>query len=151
MEKYRKGVYDNMTENERKAENFLLRIRNTDKEMKQMFEQIQFLRYKASGMGAIRYDKDRVQTSPEDMVCECIAQAVQLENKLFARNRWFNDSLNWTNEILNLWNDDNNARFITIYYLNHGSMGDVAQQIGCSYRHTYRIKQEALKEFSKHL
>ena len=140
-----------MTANQQKADHYLMQIRNADKEMRQIFEQIQFLRYKASGMGAIRYDKDHVQTSPEDMVCECIAQAVQLENKLFARNRKFHDSLTRTNEILQLWNDNNNARLITIYYLNHGSMGDVAEQIGCSSRNAYFIKLKALEEFSKHL
>lgn len=140
-----------MTANQQKADHYLMQIRNADKEMRQIFEQIQFLRYKASGMGAIRYDKDHVQTSPEDMVCECIAQAVQLENKLFARNRKLHDSLTHTNEILQLWNDNNNARLITIYYLNHGSMGDVAEQIGCSSRNAYFIKLKALEEFSKHL
>lgn len=140
-----------MTANQQKADHYLMQIRNADKEMRQIFEQIQFLRYKASGMGAIRYDKDHVQTSPEDMVCECIAQAVQLENKLFARNRKFHDSLTRTNEILQLWSDNNNARLITIYYLNHGSMGDVAEQIGCSSRNAYFIKLKALEEFSKHL
>ena len=140
-----------MTDNQQKADHYLMQIRNADKEMRQIFEQIQFLRYKASGMGAIRYDKDHVQTSPEDMVCECIAQAVQLENKLFARNRRLHDSLTRTNEILQLWNDNNNARLITIYYLNHGSMGDVAEQIGCSNRNAYFIKLKALEEFSKHL
>lgn len=140
-----------MTANQQKADSYLMKIRNADKEMKQIFEQIQFLRYKASGMGAIRYDKDHVQTSPEDMVCECIAQAVQLENKLFARNRKLHDSLTRTQEILRLWNDNNNARLITIYYLNHGSMGDVAEQIGCSSRNAYFIKLKALEEFSKHL
>lgn len=140
-----------MTENQQKADHYLMQIRNADKEMRQIFEQIQFLRYKASGMGAICYDKDHVQTSPEDMVCECIAQAVQLENKLFARNRRLHDSLTRTNEILQLWNDNNNARLITIYYLNHGSMGDVAEQIGCSSRNAYFIKLKALEEFSKHL
>lgn len=140
-----------MTANQQKADHYLMQIRNADKEMRQIFEQIQFLRYKASGMGAIRYDKDHVQTSPEDMVCECIAQAVQLENILFAWNRKLHDSLTHTNEILQLWNDNNNARLITIYYLNHGSMGDVTEQIGCSSRNAYFIKLKALEEFSKHL
>lgn len=140
-----------MTDNQRKAEDFLLKIRNADREMKQLFEQIQYLRYKASGMGAIRYDKDHVQTSPEDMVCECISQAVQLENKLFDRNKRLLNSVARTNDIISLWNDNNNARLITIYYLNHGSMCDVAEQIGCSSRNAYFIKLKALEEFSKHL
>ena len=64
-----------MTDKQRKSDRYLLRIRNAEREMKELLYQIEYLRYKASGMGAIRYDKDHVQTSPEDMVCESIAEA----------------------------------------------------------------------------
>lgn len=140
-----------MTDNQRKSERYLLRIRNADREMKLLYEQIQYLRYKASGMGAIRYDKDHVQTSPEDMVCEAIAEAVMLENKLFGRSRQLHDDLERTNEILNLWDHDNYARAIEVYYLNHGSMGDVAHAINRSGRTAYRIKEEALERFAQYI
>lgn len=139
-----------MTDNQQKANEYLMRIRNADKDMRIMYEQILYLRYKASGMGAIRYDKDHVQTSPEDMVCAAIAEAVTLENKLFGRNRQKKEALERTQEILSIWGDKY-ATAIETYYLNHGSMVDVARNCKCSDRNAYRVKLEALERFSQYI
>lgn len=139
-----------MTDNQRKADRYLQQVRNMDKEIQEKLLQIEYLRYKASGATAIRYDKDHVQTSPTDMMCEAVTEAVTLENKLSARHKELSAMRDNTVQIISLWND-NNARMIDIYYLNRGSMGDVAERIGCSYRNAYFIKLKALDEFSKHL
>ena len=139
-----------MTDNQQKADKYLTRIRNANKEMRIMYEQILYLRYKASGMGAIRYDKDHVQTSPEDMVCEAIAEAVHLENKLFARAKELQKMLELTHQVIELWNDKY-GQAIDTYYLNHGSMVDVARNCQCSDRNAYRIKLEALERFSQYI
>ena len=139
-----------MTENQQKADKYLMRIRNADRDMRIMFEKIQFLRYKASGMGAIRYDKDHVQTSPEDMVCAAIAEAVALEDRLRDRDRQRHEAIERTTGIIQLW-DDKYARAIETYYVNRGSMTDVARHCGCSGRNAYRIKLEALTRFAQYL
>lgn len=139
-----------MTEAQQKAEKYLSEIRNAYKDLHEMILKIEYLRYKASGAGAIRYDKDRVQTSPEDMVCEAIAEAITIENKLYHRHEKLLKMREHTTKTIELWND-NNARFIDIYYLSRGSMGDVAEKIGCSSRNAYFIKLKALEEFSKYI
>lgn len=139
-----------MTDNQKKADRYLMRIRCMDQEMKMLYEKILYLRYKASGMGAIRYDKDHVQTSPEDMVCEAISEAVSLENILFGRNKWKKQALEHTQEVLSLWGDKY-ATAIETYYLNHGSMVDVARNCKCSDRNAYRVKLEALERFSQYI
>ena len=139
-----------MTDRQKGAERYLLQIRNAGKELADMIDKIEYLRYKASGATAIRYDKDHVQTSPTDMMCEAVTEAVALENKLSVRHKELSAMRDNTVQIISLWND-NNARMIDIYYLNRGSMGDVAERIGCSYRNAYFIKLKALDEFSKHL
>lgn len=139
-----------MTDNQQKADKYLMRIRNANKEMRIMYEQILYLRYKASGMGAIRYDKDHVQTSPEDMVCQSIAEAVTLENRLFGRNKQTKEALERTQKILSILGDKY-ATAIETYYLNHGSMLDVARNCKCSDRNAYRVKLEALERFSQYI
>lgn len=139
-----------MTDNQKKADRYLLQIRNAGRDIQEMLNNIDYLRYKASGAGAIRYDKDHVQTSPEDMVCEAIAEAIDLEHKLSAHIRKLHEMCEHTEQVIEFWNN-NNARFIEIYYLNHGSMADVSSRIGCSSRHAYRIRDNALEEFCKHL
>lgn len=139
-----------MTNNQKKANKYLMQIRDASKELTELIFQIDYLRYKASGAGAIRYDKDRVQTSPEDMVCEAISEAVYLEGKLSNRHKQLKAMRENTEKILALW-ADNNAKMIETYYLNHGSMVDVSRQIKCSYRKAYRIRDKALEEFSKYI
>ena len=139
-----------MTEAQRNAEKYLLKIRNSSSEIQEMILKIEYLRYKASGTGAIRYDKDHVQTSPEDMVCEAISEAISIENKLYHFHNKIVEMREHTQGIISLWND-NNAKFIDVYYLSRGSMTDVASRIGCSSRNAYFIKLKALNEFSKYI
>lgn len=139
-----------MTDNQQKADKYLMRIRNASKELTELIFQIDYLRYKASGAGAIRYDKDHVQTSPEDMMCEAISEAVYLEGKLSNRHKQLQAMKEHAEKTIALWND-NNARFIEIYYLNHGSMIEAADRIGCTSRNIYNIKFRALEEFAKHI
>lgn len=139
-----------MTDNQRKADKYLQQVRNASQEINNMILQIDFLRYKASGSGAIRYDKDRVMTSPEDMVCEAITEAVALERKLSDRHKELLEMRQNTEQIIALWNDKKGI-FIDSYYLSHRSMIDTARYIGCSDRNAYFLKLKALEEFSKHL
>ena len=139
-----------MTNKQEKAEKYLLDIRNMDREIEELINKIDYLRYKASGSTGIRYDKDHVQTSPEDMVCEAITEAISIENRLYARHRELMERIEHTKQVISLWND-NNAKMIEIYYLNHGSMGDVARQCRCSGRNAYKIRDKAVREFTKHL
>ena len=139
-----------MTKSQYRANKYLMQIRDASKELTELIFRIDYLRYKASGAGAIRYDKDHVQTSPEDMVCEALAEVVDLEEKFTNRHKQLKAMREHTEKVISLW-DDNNARCIEIYYLNHGSMVDVARQCKCTDRHAYRIKSNALEEFSKYI
>lgn len=132
-----------MTDKQQKADRYLKEIRNASKELTELILRIDYLRYKATGTGAIRYDKDHVQTSPEDMVCDAISEAVYLEGKLSSRQKELKDMRRRTEEIISLWGN-NEGRAIEIYYLNRGSMVDVARLLECSDRNAYRIRARAL-------
>lgn len=139
-----------MTKKQNDANEYLTQIRNADREITDMILQIDFLRYKASGAGAIRYDKDRVQTSPEDMMCSALSEAVTLEGKLSSRSRKLQQMRKHTEEVIGLWNN-RQAKFIEVYYLNHGSMVDVARELKCSDRNAYFIRMKALEQFYNYL
>ena len=139
-----------MTENQRKADKYLQQIRNADKEINETILKISYLRYKASGATAIRYDKDRVQTSPQDMMCEAVTEAVALERELSERHRELVMMRQHVELVISTWNDKSGA-FIDSYYLSRRSMIDTAKHLGCSDRNAYFIKLKALEEFSKHL
>lgn len=134
----------------KKADRFLTKIRNTDKELTDILNQINYLRYKASGATGIRYDKDHVQTSPSDMVCEALAEAVDLERKLSVRHRELLQMRQQAEEITQLLSD-NECYLIRYYYLDRISMTETADRLHMSSRNAYRVKASALIEFSKHL
>lgn len=139
-----------MTEAQSKANKYLMEIRNARSDINEMIQQIEYLRYKASGATAIRYDKDHVQTSPEDMVCEAISEAITIENKLYHYHSKILDMREHTQKVISIWNNKN-AEFIKSYYLSHDSMSATSRRIGCSDRNAYYIKMKALEEFSKYI
>lgn len=134
----------------KKADRYLSKIRNADKELTDILNQINYLRYKASGATGIRYDKDHVQTSPSDMVCETLAEAVDLERKLSDRHRELLQMRQQAEEITQLLSD-NERYLIRYYYLDRISMTETADRLHMSSRNAYRVKASALIEFSKHL
>ena len=71
-----------MTEYQIKAEGYLNQIRKIEKLLKNKRDELEALRYKASGAGAIRYDKDHVQTSPQDYMTMAIADIVEIEKQI---------------------------------------------------------------------
>lgn len=134
----------------KKADRYLSKIRNADKELTDILNQINYLRYKASGATGIRYDKDHVQTSPSDMVCEALAEAVDLERKLSDRHRELLQMRQQAEDITQLLSD-NERYLIRYYYLDRISMTETADRLHMSSRNAYRVKASALIEFSKHL
>ena len=140
-----------MTEGQKRADGFLRLIRDEDKDIREMRLKVEFLKYKAAGGGAIRYDKDRVQTTPEDILSQAMAEAVDLEQKIRDRECEITDRRIRTNMIIHSWDEYDLALVIMIYYLSNGSMTDVARKIKRSTRHAYRLKLEALEKFSENL
>lgn len=134
----------------KKADRFLSQIRNADKEITDILNQINYLRYKASGATGIRYDKDHVQTSPSDMVCEALSEAVDMEQHLSVRNRELSRMRQQAENITQLLSD-NERYLIRWYYLDRVSMTETADRLHMSSRNAYRVKASALIEFSKHL
>jgi len=123
----------------KKADRYLSKIRNADKELTDILNQINYLRYKASGATGIRYDKDHVQTSPSDMVCEALAEAVDLERKLSDRNRELLQMRQQAEDITQLLSD-NERYLIRWYYLDRISMTETADRLHMSSRNGYGVK-----------
>ena len=139
-----------MKEQQRKADKYLRQVRDMDSEINEIILKIDYLRYKASGATAIRYDKDHVQTSPEDMLCEAVTEAVELENYLAQRHKQLLEMRERAETIISTWND-NNGVFIDSYYLSRRSMIDTAKYIGCTQRNVYLIKLKALERFAQYI
>ncbi len=64
------------------AEEYLGQIETLDVQIQQDIEQLEELKNSALGVTAIRYDKDRVQTSPSDRLCGDVCNIVTMEQRI---------------------------------------------------------------------
>lgn len=64
------------------AEEYLGQIEALDVQIQQDIEQLEELKHRASGVTAIRYDKDKVQTSPSDRLCGDVCNIVTMEQRI---------------------------------------------------------------------
>lgn len=62
-----------------KAKIYLETYERLYRQAQRLTEEIQRLEAQATSIGAIRYDKDKVQSSPEDRMSEIVTRKVQLE------------------------------------------------------------------------
>ena len=143
-----------MTEGQRRADEFLRVIRDEEKLIGNMAQKVMYLKYRAAGGGAIRYDKDRVQTTPEDTISSAMAEAVDLERKIIELKYNVTERRIKASSIIHSWDGSEGmmlAYVIMIYYLDNGSMRDVSRQIERSERQAYRMRLDALERFNKEL
>lgn len=101
---------------------------------------------------AITYDKDAVQTSPEDKMSEIAAEVADIEKTLriltAAKYRTINDV---TKSIAKLDSEDEQIVLLG-YYIARRSIPDIAGEIiHYSERQTYRIKRRAVRNLANKL
>ena len=141
-----------MTEGQRIADKFLKVIKDEDKTIRDMINKLDYLKYKAAGGGAIRYDKDHVQTTPEDILSSSMAEAVDLERKIRQKKYEITERRIKASKIIHSWEDTEGlimGFILIVYYMENGTMQDAAKIIGRSERHAYRMKLDALERFGK--
>lgn len=136
-----------MTENQAKAENYLIQIRSVEKNIKSKLNELEALRYKASGAGAIRYDKDRVQTSPGDYITMAIADIVEIEKQINEDVASIEDMKGRAYAIVRQMEAPEYRALIEWFYLNGVSMTETADRMHMSERAAYYLKDDALDAF----
>lgn len=98
---------------------------------------------------AIRYDKDAVQTSPEDTLSDVASSVLELEKKIRDLEcRRANILLTITAAIDRL-PDEREAAILSAYYVRRIPMEKVAEQVHWSREHTYRLRKSGVKHLSE--
>lgn len=138
-----------MTANQSKAENYLRQIRDVERNIKVKRDELEALRYKASGAGAIRYDKDKVQTSPNDYLTMTIADILELEKQLEEDEASIEDIKASAYTIVRRIKAPEHRTVIEWFYLNGISMIETANKMNMSERATYYLKEDALESFGE--
>lgn len=90
---------------------------------------------------AIRYDKDVVQTSPEDKLADIAAAVIELEKEIrILKQR--KAKLAWEiGSAIEQLEDDREKTILMAYYVGRVPMHEIAERIGYSIQHTYRLRK----------
>ena len=122
-------------------------IRDAEKNINNKRLELEALRYKASGAGAIRYDKDKVQTSPQDYMTMAVADLVEIEKQIREAETDIEDMKGQAYIIVRQIKEPEQRAVIEWYYLNGLSMIDTAERLNLSERSAYYLREDALKAF----
>ena len=130
------------------TKNDLEKIRVAEKDINSKKQELEALRYKASGAGAIRYDKDRVQTSPQDYMSMIIADAIELERQIDEEEAAVERIRGEAYAIIRRMDKPEHRAIIEWYYMNGLSMIAAADRMKLSERAAYYLKEDAIENFS---
>ncbi len=122
-------------------------IRDAEKNINNKRLELEALRYKASGAGAIRYDKEHVQTSPQDYMTMAIADLMELEKQITEAEAEIEEMKGDAYTIVRKMDKPEQRAVIEWYYLNGLSMIDTAARLNLSERAAYYLKEDALEAF----
>lgn len=112
------------------------------------------LRHKASGVGAITYDKDRVQTSPQNMMEKVVADLVETEQKyLEAIQRYYDEIFIREMQIAEM-DDSLQSDILRMRYLEGSgdkltSYEEIAVKLKYKYGTIKNVHWKALRAFEK--
>ena len=131
------------------SKEFLNKIRCIDMMINCKLEQVAELRSMLLP-GAIRYDKDKVQTSNNaDSISDTVSKIMELEEKINTDIDELVELKSVARE--NIERMENDVEKVILYkrYFNNESFENIAVECGYSWRHIHRLHGEALKNFDK--
>lgn len=135
------------TQNQLDAIKFLNQIRGVEKIIHDKRLEIEALEYKASGAGAIRYDKDRVQTSPQNYMEMACVDAIQLREEVEEDEAGIEELKGRAYTIVRKMTEPDQRAMIEWYYLNGLDMITTADRLHMSERSAYYLRDDALESF----
>lgn len=136
------------------AKEYLLQIRTLRRRCESLENQLQELRTQAEGVKAITYDKDRVQTSPENRMEILMLRIVDIESKYVKTLANCHAAIQIREKQIAGLDNQLFAEVLTLRYIDNRSFDDMARIIqqkypGKVYRNDYirHVHGWALKAF----
>ena len=130
-----------------RAEKYLNQIKRTVEKIHGKQEELKALKWKASGVGAIRYDKEKVQTSPQNYMEMAIADALEIEAELEEDEASIEEIKGNAYAIVRRMKEPMQRALIEWFYLNGFPMVEVANKMNMSERNAYYLKDDSLESF----
>lgn len=99
--------------------------------------------------GAIRYDKDKVQSSPRDQLSETMAKIDELERQVEALKAERSALIIEVNNVIEKLENDIEKAVLTEWYINRTKPPRIASNIGYSERRMYHYKKEGVQHLAQ--
>lgn len=131
------------------AREYMRNIKILRKRIRMYQEQIERDTILAAGVSGIRYDKDRVQTSPvgdrmTDIVSKIIDTTVKLEEAIHDFQMKEEEAISFLSNL-----KEEYERALTFHYLDGASWTEVARMMDYDDRYIYELKDKALDELDE--
>lgn len=133
--------------NIRQTYEFLLRIRLIEPRIQHAIIRYESLKSLLLPSG-IRYDLDRIQTSPTDRMSAVEAEIIDTERELLEmQNHRERIAVEITGAIRKLSDTDEQA-VLMAYYIGRKRMEEIAEELPCSIRTAYYLKRKGVSHLS---
>lgn len=133
---------------------YLLQVSKSRNAIRQYEDEIERLRNQAAGLKAIAYDKDRVQTSPDDYMLQTITKLLDTEAEYADVLQHHHELIIRITEQVNALPNPNHVEILRLRYLvpfRNGQLTPfnvIAKKVHCSTDWCFHLHGEALRAFS---
>lgn len=100
---------------------------------------------------AIRYDKDKVQTSPEDAMSKIVAEVTELEKEMNRVQQRKAKQIAKIDKAINTLTSDEERTALTMRYINRIPVTDIADAMGYSIKRIYQFMDRGGAQIAKGL
>lgn len=132
---------------EKCAREYLEQVKMIDVKINQDLERLEDMKNGALGIRAMRYDTEKVQSSPSDRLCADVVRIEELNEKINSEIDGFVDAKNKVIEQIQGLNKPVHAQVLFKVYVQFKSLKEAASEVGLSYGTTLIKHSEALREF----
>lgn len=132
------------------VKSFLYRVRREMREIQ--IKQMQSAAIRSTLLpSGIRYDTDKIQTSPSDPMSEVMARVDEIDRRIAADVAAMQKDLFKAMDMIDALEDSRERQVLTLYFLTPtvNRMEDVAEIMSYSVRQVFTIYEEALKHCSE--
>jgi len=98
---------------------------------------------------AITYDKDRVQTTPDDVMADTMADVADLDAEIEILQRQRARQIRRIGKALDMLEDSREKAILEAYYIGQKSMVEISERMSYSLQHTYRLKRDGVEKIRK--
>ena len=98
---------------------------------------------------AIRYDKDKVQTSPEDPMAEIISEIEELEKEMVRVQRRKFTQIEKIGRAINALGSDEERTALTMRYINRKPVTEIAEAMGYAESTIYKFMNQGGEQVAK--